>query len=42
VGVQEAPSHSSAAPVVDDVATQKVAVVHDTDVNAGAEPLTAV
>ena len=42
VGVQDAPSHSRACPVLADVATQNDAVVHDTDVNAGDGPLTVV
>ena len=42
VGVQDAPSHSRAKPVPDDVATQKDAVEHDTDVNAELGALTVL
>ena len=42
IEIQEAPSHSNARPVVDDVATQKDAVLHDTDVSAEGRPLTVL
>ena len=38
IDVQAAPFHSRARPVVEDVATQNDAVLHDTDVSAEVRP----